>query len=292
MIEYILMQKRTVRRKNTVGHQGTEMKNQEMDSEPFREGPKPIKMPVMMAIFDVLGFSSRLRNEGVDSVFSLYQEMVTSVIAKEPMVCLGARDVGDGTQCPVLYSADIRYAYFSDTIMLWMPLERLLAGPFVQRCADLVCEALTMNVPLRGAIALGDAVLHKASGMYLGEPIIDAHELEEAQEWIGVAFAPSGTWSPFIAELNPIQIIEYEIPVKEGKEALRAPLALDWPRRWRDTREQSLCDVLNRMNTSEKYAKYYDNALAFVRHSEKHHDWHKRPDAVSDFKYLRMVKKD
>lgn len=268
------------------------MSDQEKNGEPFREGPAPTKMPVMMALFDVLGFSHRLRNDGMDSIFALYREMVTNVIAKEPMVCLGARDVGDGTQCPVLFSADIRYTYFSDTIMLWMPLERLLAGPFVQRCADLVCEALSMRVPLRGAIALGEAVMHKASGMYLGDPIVDAHELEEAQDWVGVAFTASGTWSPFIAELNPIQIIEYEIPVKAGKEALRAPLAPDWPRRWRDTREQSLCDVLNELNRSDKYAKYYDNALAFVRHSEKHHDWHKNPDAVNDFKYLRMVKKD
>lgn len=268
------------------------MKNQEMDSEPFKEGPKPIKMPVMMAIFDVLGFSTRLRNDKIDSVFSLYQKMVRSVIVKEPMRCLGARDMGDGTRCPALYSADIRYVYFSDTIMLWMPLEPLFAGPFVQRCADLVCEALSLHVPLRGAIALGDAVMHKASGMYLGDPLIDAHELEEAQEWIGVAFAPSGTWSPFVAQLSPIQIIEYEIPVKEGKEALRTPMALDWPRRWRDTREEPLSDVLNQMNTSEKHPKYYINALAFAEHSESHHDWHKKTDELNDFKYLRMIKRD
>jgi hypothetical protein len=77
-----------------------------------------------------------------------------------------------------------------------------------------------------------------------------------------------------------------------GKEALSTPLALDWPRRWRETREQPLCDVLKQMNTSEKYAKYYDNAIAFVKYSERHHDWHKKPDGVNNFKYLRMVKKD
>ena len=70
------------------------MKNQEMDSEPFKEGPKPIKMPVMMAIFDVLGFSTRLRNDKIDSVFSLYQKMVRSVIVKEPMRCLGGERHG------------------------------------------------------------------------------------------------------------------------------------------------------------------------------------------------------
>lgn len=263
-----------------------------MDSEPFKEGSKPIKMPVMMAIFDVLGFSTRVKdpNQGIDSVFCLYQDMVKRVIAKEPMMCVGSKDVGDGTRCPTLYSADIRYVYFSDTIMLWMPLEPLFAGPFVQRCADLICEALCLRVPLRGSIALGESVMHKATGMFLGEPIIDAHDLEEAQEWIGVSFAPSGTWNPFIAELNPIQIIEYEVPVKEGKEKLRTPLVLDWPRCWRDTQEGSLCELLAQMNTSPKYAKYYDNAIAFVQYSELHRDWHKQPED-HDFKYLRMGKR-
>lgn len=266
------------------------MNTKESNSEPFKEGVKPVRMPMMLAIFDVLGFSARMKDQKIDAMFSLYQAMIDRVIAKEPMRCLGARDVGDGKKCPVLFSADIRYAYFSDTILLWMPLEKLLAGPFVQRCADLVCEALMLQVPLRGAIALGEVVIHKATGMYLGEPIIEAHDLEEAQEWIGVAFATSGIWNPFIAELSPIQIIEYEIPVKDGKEKLSTPLALDWPRRWRDTREESLYDLLNKMNKSPKHSKYYDNAIAFVLHSEQHHDWHKKSDEENAFKYLRMGK--
>lgn len=266
------------------------MNAKEPNSEPFKEGAKPVKMPIMLAIFDVLGFSSRMKDQKIDAMFSLYQAMIDRVIAKEPMRCFGARDVGDGTKCPVLYSADIRYAYFSDTILLWMPLEKLLAGPFIQRCADLVCEALILQVPLRGAIALGEAVMHKATGMYLGEPIIEAHELEKAQEWIGVAFTSSGTWNSFIAELNPIQIIEYRIPVKNGKEKLSTPLALDWPRRWRDTRKESLSDLLNQLNKSKKHSKYYDNAIAFALHSEQHHDWHKKSDEKNAFKYLRMGK--
>lgn len=260
--------------------------------EPFHEGPDPIKMPVMVGMFDVLGFSDRMRNDGVDAVFSLYQDLVKQVIAKEPMLCIGARDVGDGTQCPCLYSADIRYVYFSDTIILWMPLEKLMTGPFVQRCADLICEALCMRIPLRGAIALGEAIMHKAAGIFLGAPIIDAHNLEKAQEWIGAAFARSGTWTPFVAELSPIQIIEYDVPLKDDKKDMFVPLALDWPRRWRDTREDSLYDVLKEMNLGGEHCGKYDNALAFAMYSEKHHDWHKRTEEENSFKYLRMAKKD
>jgi hypothetical protein len=128
--------------------------------------------------------------------------------------------------------------------------------------------------------------------MYLGEPIIDAHELEEAQEWIGVSFAPSGTWSPFVAELNPIQIIEYEASIKKGKEDLRSPIVLDWPRRWRDSKTEPLSEVLIELNTSERYSRYYKNTQAFVRYSEKHHDWHLKTDEENGFKYLRMTKRN
>jgi len=261
-------------------------------SEPFLEEKKPKKMPVMMAIFDVLGFSQRMTEQKIDVMFSLYQTMIADVIEKEPMRCIGAHDMGDGTKCPSLFSADIRYSYFSDTILVWMPLEKMFAGPFIQRCTDLLCEALMLEVPLRGAISLGEAVMHKKTGMYLGEPIIEAHNLEAAQDWLGVAFAPSGTWSPFIAELNPTQIIEYDVPVKQGKESLKSPLALDWPRQWRDTRSDSLYEILQKLNTSPKHSKYYENAIAFGHFSEQHHDWHKKTDEENAFKFLRMVKQN
>lgn len=265
------------------------MKNTTNPKEPFKEQKKPTIMPVMLALFDVLGFSRRMADKKIDAMFSTYQKLISDVIIKEPMRCIGAHDMGDGTKCPTLFSADIRYTYFSDTILLWMPLEKMFAGPFVQRCTDLVCEALSMKIPLRGAISLGEAVMHKSTGMYLGEPIIEAHKLEAAQDWTGVAFAPSGTWSPFVAELSPTQIIEYEIPVKAGKQSLKSPIALDWPRRWRETRNDSLVEILENLNTSPKHKKYYENAIAFTKFSEHHHDWHKKSNKENQFKFLRMV---
>ncbi len=254
---------------------------------------QPTKMPVMLAMLDVLGFSSRLESSGLDSVFSLYQALIDRVIIKEPMHCVGSHPVGDGSRCPALFSADIRYTYFSDTIMLWMPLYPLFAGPFIQRCSDMICEALLLGVGLRGSIALGDAVMHKPSGMFIGSPIVEAYRLERAQDWIGVAFAPSGTWNSFIAELNPTQLIEYDIPMKPGSEHLRSPLVLDWPRRWRDTQSAQVHDILKAMNTSPSYIKYYENTIAFTKYSERWHDWHMKTttDDNLPFKYLHMTQR-
>ncbi|MGH6840660.1 MAG: hypothetical protein ACREDV_00980 [Methylocella sp.] len=262
---------------------------QDVHDEPFSEAPEPTKMPWMIALLDILGFSSRLAGKGVDHVYAEYRSLVERVIIQEPLMCIGGvRVPGENGRVPAVYSADIRYAYFSDTILLWMPLNPFFPGPFIQRCADLVCEALRIGMPLRGAISLGEGYMHKQTGTFVSDAIVEAARLEAAQNWIGVGFAPSATWDQFVAELSPTQIIEYEVAVKEEKENLRSPLALDWPRRWRETQTTLLTDCLSELTPNDANALYYTNAIAFVHWSEKHHDWHKKSDGQSDFKFLRM----
>jgi hypothetical protein len=257
--------------------------------EPFSEAPTATKMPWMVGLFDVLGFSSRIAQDGVEKVYETYRSLIDRVLKKEALRCIGSmRLPGESHRVPTLFSAEVRYTYFSDTILLWMPLHPMFAGPFLQRCSDLVCEALQMQIPLRGTISLGEGFMHKQSGTYLGSMIVEAARLEAAQEWLGVAFGPSATWTQFVAEVSPTQIIEYDIPVKEGKESLCSPIALDWPRRWRDTETISLQKRLGEITPVGQHSKYYAHALAFADWSEKHHDWHKQTADQNQFKHLHM----
>jgi len=110
--------------------------------EPFAEGPEAAKMPWMIGFFDVLGFSSRIARDGVDKVYADYQNLINRVLKKEPMVCIGRmRWPNENLRVPAVFSTEIRFTYFSNTILLWLPLRPLFAGPFLQRCADLICEA-------------------------------------------------------------------------------------------------------------------------------------------------------
>jgi len=262
---------------------------EEERKEPFFEGQSPIKMPWMLGFFDVLGFSNRIAGVEVEKVFETYRTLIDRVLKKEALSCIGSmRFPGERGRVPTVFTVEVRYTYFSDTILLWLPLHPMFAGPFLQRCTDLICEALRMGIPLRGTISLGEGFMHKQSGTYIGPMLVEAHELEQAQEWIGVAFAPSATWSQFMAEVSPTQIIEFEIPVKSGKESLRSPIALDWPRRWRDTETASLQEKLREMMPDGQHSTKYSHALAFADWSAKHHDWHKRADEQNSFKHLRM----
>jgi hypothetical protein len=87
--------------------------------EPFFEGPEPTKMPWMLGLFDVLGFSSRIAVDGVDKVFETYRSLIEHVLKKYAMGCVGSmRFPDEPLRIPTLFSVDVRYTYFSDTIIL------------------------------------------------------------------------------------------------------------------------------------------------------------------------------
>jgi hypothetical protein len=169
----------------------------------------------MIALFDVLGFSARLERDGLTKVVDAYRDLIQRAVLIDAMRCLGARPIGDGTRVPVLFALPVEYAYFSDTILLWVPLEPLFAAPFVSR-------------------------------------------------------------------------MEYDVPLKEGNEQHASPVALDWPRKWRETNtEIDIEHVLGGMATAHPHP-YYEAAAAFARHSVANHDWFEQPQEMRPNAKLRM----
>ncbi len=144
-----------------------------------------------------------------------------------------------------------------------------------------------MKVPIRGAIALGDAIMHRPSGTFLGSPLVEAARAEHGQMWAGAVFAPSATWAPFLAEIHPTLIIEYEAPAKDGAEVFLSPIALDWPRRWRELYGSSPANVLREMDAFRPHI-YYAPSIAFAEYSDQNQDWHLRPEDELIDKKLRM----
>ncbi|MGH6848283.1 MAG: hypothetical protein ACREC0_12850 [Methylocella sp.] len=256
-------------------------------SEPFEES-KPTKIPIILGFFDVLGFSERVKTEGPDQTAALYERLIKSTLAKEKDRCLGSVPDDKGNRYLVVFSLDVKHAYFSDTIFLWVPLQPMFAGAFVNHCATFVCEALALNVPVRGAIAIGDAIMHRPSGTYIGMPIVEAAGCEKVQDWVGVVFAESATWPPFLAELNPTSVIEYEVPVKPDAKADLPPLALDWPRRWKELFSTSAEVKLEELSSKKAHSKLA-NTIQFVKHCDANLDWHTRPATEQEGSRLRMV---
>jgi hypothetical protein len=108
----------------------------------FEESEKPEVIPMMIGLFDVLGFSNRIKEIGINRIHEMYDSLIQNALIDEGMLCVGTHRYGDGTASPTVSTFQASFAFFSDTILLWAPLQQPFAGPFVQKCANLFCEAL------------------------------------------------------------------------------------------------------------------------------------------------------
>jgi len=122
--------------------------------------------------------------------------------------------------------------------------------------------ALDIDWPLRGAIAYGECVMDRNTRTFIGQPIIDAYELEESQKWIGTAFHESvvnhSSLKKGILQLD--EVIQYNIPVKAGIKS--TSYALNWYAYGSNSEA-----ILNKhigMAYSTKVTTYYKNTLKYV----------------------------
>lgn len=249
---------------------------------------KPEISRFAFAMFDVLGFSRWLESVGLQTVLDSYHLLIERVVVRSnEKGGLSAVQTQDGALFAI--TGPPGYAYFSDTIILWHPLVPAFVDDFVTRCSELICEALAMNIPLRGAITLGDAVLDPDSDFFLGTPIVEAARLEKAQNWIGLTLGQTAIWSPFLAQIHGTAIIEYPPPTKERLKEYTSPIVVDWPRRWRDKHGECPSAKLRELNRDPKFASYWENTIAFAEFSRGKHDWHLRPDEIPPDAVLRLV---
>jgi hypothetical protein len=100
--------------------------------------------------------------------------------------------------------------------------------PSVQPCI-LVAQSLG-SLPLRIGIAFGECTIDPENDIYIGQPIVDAHRIEQRQEWIGGAFHPScwnlGKFQERIE--NTATAINYPVPVKPNASGPPLAHALNW----------------------------------------------------------------
>ncbi len=227
-----------------------------------------------MALFDVLGFEDRVGRFSLEEVHGQYKDLLAIARTKGSHAFLNARPAGDGTMVPFIGAIDIEQDYFSDTILLWTRFNALTLKPFLHMCSSLMCETLQAELPLRGAVAIGHAIMDKSSRTYLGQPLVEAARAEKAQRWIGLGFGPSFSNRrdvPFSADL----VRPYTKHRKAGCTDLPG-LVVDWPRAWRQEHRSSAIPVLERLAGRGKVPEYYRCTIEFVRHSDGNPEWWKR----------------
>jgi hypothetical protein len=232
----------------------------------------------MIGFFDVLGFKNRFQNLGLSEIAKRYDALIDLVNTRSAHMAtlFGGMNFHEGAYLVQGPDAFILHrmhgAYASDSLLIWahanfpeargiseQERKKLAADPaqgwmyhpipydvFFGECNELMCHSLEVDLPLRGAFAMGKAILDGDRRVFLGQPLIDANGLEHAQRIIGASFTKS-----FASQTIPKRFgLPFDSHLKDKNNTLFAGQILDWPRHWRSTRRNDLRKIVCEYKTN------------------------------------------
>ena len=250
------------------------------------------KSTYILAYLDVLGFTKLVEEKGLEEVYEMYENLI------EKVNYAAERYRPGGFSVPVpIAKTEMRYAfamgfkleysYASDTILVWCEFNRFNIVPFLECITTLFCSALEVDMPLRGAITFGDAILSKTKSIYIGKPIIEGALCEKKQAWIGVSFGYSllaNVEFGWLGNLKNITPFSEHIKTRDGEQNATSQymitnIVLDWPRFIRTERKaeeisQWLDSKANCLLLPPSVKEYYALTNRFMKYSQEHSNWH------------------
>ena len=222
----------------------------------------------IICVLDVLGFENLFNKLGLNTIEKRYKELID--VAEKHNFELALMERGG---VPVMGNPGIKSSYFSDTILFWCPYDDMRMEVLFDSLTEVMCKSIEIGLPLRGAVSVGKVVIEKEKGVYLGQPFISAARAETAQKWIGITLSKTFNLPKYNGGFKADRILEYKNHLKPDKIDKVIPLVLDYPRKWRKTRDKSLVEAIQVLDTEEAYSYYYLNTIEFVNYSAENHDW-------------------
>lgn len=125
-----------------------------------------------VAVLDVLGFKALVAADYKNDSVIRYLHIIEASLA----------------------GSTIPYIVFSDSIVLASHgKEPENLRRMCETCSRLMYDLISAGIAIRGAIACGDFVtsIVNGSAFIAGKPVVEAHEFEQKQNWIGVLLTPS-----------------------------------------------------------------------------------------------------
>ena len=184
----------------------------------------------LIAVCDILGFSNLVSERPLEEVvdnavgwfrMALKHSVLGGDFATSPPP---TRDLDDHPNVAVVW--------FSDTILFYTRRDTDEAvGELLQAVASLLFETiLEGTTKIRAGVAYGEVYMDPENSIYVGVPIVEAHQLEEKQEWAGAALTPSacrrvracGT----AGEIARWWVTQWDVPLKCG--TVEPTLAVNW----------------------------------------------------------------
>lgn len=84
----------------------------------------------------------------------------------------------------------LQYVHSSDSVVITSPDDKDASYfAITKACSELFALLLTVDIPVRGAIACGPYIQH--GNIVAGRPLVEAYKCEQSQEWAGIILTRS-----------------------------------------------------------------------------------------------------
>jgi hypothetical protein len=197
--------------------------------------------------FDILGYTSLLRNPDLNYVVKLIQKSLSaSSEALRQWVDSIVKLVPDGKARGWAQEATnvTSVIVFADTILVTLPVlktdsveQKLVKwGMFFEQAVILHFDLFREGLPIRGAISFGEYYVSERPLIFAGKPILRAHEIANSQDWSGSVLALEAETefenleksSPSFGKLLRPYTIRCSPPLKTDH--VGQMLCLNWPK--------------------------------------------------------------
>jgi hypothetical protein len=172
---------------------------------------------------DILGFQDRLSRTSAETIAKDVESLIDGIPKHQSwaFATLDGRNASGNDR--------IHKLLFSDTIFLWsdelpeygIRREARLRS-FLGLIAHIILRGLVLGIPLRAGLASGEVYIDSKKRIIVGQPVVDAHLVEQSLDWIGGALDSS---FPLTAASFSC-VAQYEILIKDAGGTLG--YAVDW----------------------------------------------------------------
>jgi len=147
----------------------------------------------IVAFFDILGYRNLILSNTIETTATVVIEIINKIPLFVRSFVLSAIPRPDAQEIADDILNQMSWRMFSDTIFNCLPLEKegvkviniMKWGIFLASCLSLQRHSFDEGLPLRGAISTGYYFLK--DNCFVGQPVIDAYDLCQEQDWAGAA---------------------------------------------------------------------------------------------------------
>lgn len=143
-----------------------------------------------VAYFDLLGFANLVKSN-VESAFRSLEDLWSSKEKAEKKLLSLYKNAKTNLYIALDFGR-VKSYFFSDTILFYThtdDFDDLIS--ILGSSALLIAEAFYKGLPLRGGISHGDFFMDERRRIFCGIPMIQAYQISEESQWMGVVVADS-----------------------------------------------------------------------------------------------------